>query len=67
MSSADGYFKTIRSVTLPTSIGLTENAGFRRIASVTNGSPSKTISKILGARPAAEISKWMCGGTRLFG
>ncbi len=61
------YFKTIRSVTFPESIGLTENAGSRRISGVTKGSPSKTISKIFGARPGADTSKWMCAGTRLFG
>jgi hypothetical protein len=57
----------MRSVTLPASIGLTEKAGLRRISSVTSGSPSNTISKIFGARPGADTSKWMWGGTRLFG
>ena len=56
----------MRSVTLPASTGLTENAGSLRITGVTNGSPSNTISKIFGARPGALTSKWMCEGTRLF-
>ena len=49
------------------STGLTENAGWLLISGVTNGSPSNTISKIFGAKPGAETSKWMCAGTRLAG
>jgi hypothetical protein len=44
----------MRSVTRRSSTGLTENAGLLRIAGVTNGSPSKTISKIFGAQPVLE-------------
>ena len=53
---ADGL-NTIRCVTRPPSIGRTENSGLVRIAAVMNGSPSKTISKMSGGRPAADTSK----------
>ncbi len=64
---AHGYFNTIRSVTWPSIIGRTEKPGLPLMSGVTKGSPSNTISKIFGARPGADTSKCMCGGTRLLG